>query len=87
MANVSALLAWLLANFGGWLAAGGAAAVAVLVAFLKGRSAGKSAEQAKQAKRRLDAINDRKGVDDEVDQMDGSDLDRNYDRWVRDDKR
>jgi len=68
------------------------AAVAALAAFvgayLKGKSAGKQSEQAKQNRARLDAIKDRKELDNEIDGLGPADLDARFDRWrVHDDRR
>ena len=52
------------------------------------RKAGAASEREKQARSRMDAIKDRKDIDDEVDTLGHADLDRRFDRWrVPDDRR
>lgn len=69
------------------LALVGAVIIAIGIAVLKGRAEGIRHMEAEQAKRRADAMTYRKEVDDEVGQMGSADLDSNYARWLRDDKR
>lgn len=45
------------------------------------RRAGAAAEREKQDRARVDAINDRKDIDHEVDNLGHADLDRRFDRW------
>lgn len=60
--------------------------VAALAAYLKGRwDKGKKVAQEK-AQQRLDAIEDKKEIDDEVRSLPDDDLDRRFDRWLSDDR-
>lgn len=78
---------WLWGKIQGWAAAVGLIAVALGVAFFKGRSAGIQHIESEQTKRRLEALKDRKAVDDEVANLGSNDLDQSLARWMRDDKR
>lgn len=71
----------------GWAALAGVALLAIGVAFWKGRAEGKRLIEAEQARRRLEAVKQRKDVEDEVDQLGHADLDTAYKRWLRDDDR
>lgn len=50
------------------------------------RLAGAQAERNKQAKARLDAIKDRKELDDEVADLGHADLDDRFKRWLQDNR-
>lgn len=65
----------------------GAFVVALGIAVLKGRAEGIKTLEAEQQRRRLDAMKDRKEVDDEVQNLGSNDVDQRFDRWLRDDKR
>lgn len=72
----------------GWQ--GALVALAGLIAALgygKGRAEGIRQMETEQQKRRLDSMQQRKELDDEVDQMGAADIDSNYARWLRDDER
>ena len=78
---------WLWGKIKGWAAAVGLIAFALGVAFFKGRSAGIQHIESEQTKRRLEALKDRKAVDDEVENLGSGDLDSRYREWLRDNKR
>lgn len=81
------LPAWLLSLVGKvqvWAGIALAVVAAIGIAFLRGRSAGIQHIEAEQAKRRIESIQKRKEIDDDVSQMGSSDIDREYDRWLRD---
>ncbi len=83
-------MTWLFALWGKtkiWAGLALAVLVAIGIAFLRGRSAGIQHMEAEQARRRIEAMKDRKEVDDDVDQMGSADLDSNYSKWLRDDDR
>lgn len=80
-------MTWLAGFFGkfkGWIALAGAAVIAIGVAFVRGRAEGMKVITAEQDRRRLEAARNRKEIDDEVDQLGATDIDREYDRWLRD---
>ena len=52
----------------------------------KQRRAGAQAERDKQARARVEAIKDRKEIDDEVDSLAPADLDTRFKRWMSDDR-
>jgi hypothetical protein len=62
-------------------------AVLAIGAFFAVRQSGAKAERAKQDRARLDAIHDKKEIDDEVDALGPADVDARFDRWMRDGKR
>lgn len=63
------------------------AGAAIATAYWRVREDGKNVIRAEQDRARLDAIKSRKETDDETAGMDSTTLDRNFDRWLRDDKR
>jgi hypothetical protein len=80
-------MTWLLAlpaKLKAILAISGAAIVAIGIAFLKGRAEGIRHLEAEQARRRIEAMKDRKEIDDEVSGMDATALDTELTRWMRD---
>lgn len=76
----------LISGAGGWLAAALGVLLALVGVFFKGRSEGRNQERARQDRARIEAIEDRKNVEETVRQMGDDDVDREYDRWVRHDK-
>ena len=80
---MSALLALLATAAGKYVAGAIGAAVVLIAAYLRGRKAGISREQGKQASAEADAIKTRKDVDDEIDRLGPADVDARYRRWVR----
>ena len=67
-----------------WLAAAGAVAIAVLLAFLKGRSAGETAAEARRNQERLKAIKVAKETTDEINNAGAADVDAGLTRWMSD---
>lgn len=70
-----------------WAGIAVAVIAAIGIAFLRGRSAGIQHIEAEQAKRRIESMQKRKDIDDDVSEMGSNDIDREYDRWLRDDER
>lgn len=64
--------------------AAGAALLALVAAYWRIREDGKNSVRAEQDKRRLETIQQRKEIDDEVAGMDGTSVDSNYTKWLRD---
>lgn len=80
-------MTWLLTLWGKakfYALAAGAAVAAVAVAYWRVREDGKNAARLEQERARADAMRQRKDVDDDVSQMGSTDLDREYDKWLRD---
>lgn len=71
----------------GYLAALGVALAVIAGAFLYGRSDGKAEAKAEQARNNAKAIKKARGVEDEVQGMDGADIDSALSKWMRDGKR
>lgn len=69
-----------------WLSLAGAVALAVGLAFLKGRSAGKKAYEDRAKDARLKALQTEKEVRDDVEAASDDDLDRRLSKWMRDDE-
>lgn len=67
-----------------WLLALVAIAVAIGVAFLKGRSSGKQVIIDEQKQQRADAVVERKQSDEKVDAAPSADVDTKLDKWMRD---
>lgn len=70
-----------------YAALAGAFFVALAVAVLKGRADGIRYMEAEQQRRRIEAMKDRKEVDDEVQNLGSNDLDSGLQRWLRDNQR
>ncbi len=71
----------------GYLAAIGVALAVIAGAFLYGRSDGKADAKAEQARNNAKAIKKARGVEDEVQGMDGGAIDSALAKWMRDGKR
>jgi hypothetical protein len=76
-------MTWLMSKLTGWLALLGVLLSAGLAIFLKGRSIGTATERAKQQADDLKAIQTAKGIENEVDGLNGDDLDKRFSKWVR----
>lgn len=74
----------ILAKLKGWLAGLGMVLALIAGAFLYGRADGKSDAQAEQAKANAKAVKKARGVEDEVQNMGGADVDRRLAEWMRD---
>ena len=57
---------------------------AIGIAFLRGRREGIRHIEAEQQRRRIESMQDRKAVDDEVQNLGSNDVDQRLDRWLRD---
>ncbi|MGB6079091.1 MAG: hypothetical protein WBF99_06480 [Xanthobacteraceae bacterium] len=57
---------------------------ALLTAYVAGRNKGSNDERDRRAKADAHAIQNRKDVDDEVRNLPADDLDRRFDKWMRD---
>lgn len=77
------ILSALWAKFAGWAVGAGAILAAIGGVWLKGRSDGKAAEQAAIARHRAEAIENKRKLDDEIDNLAPADVDERFDRWVR----
>ncbi|RAS16103.1 hypothetical protein [Ensifer adhaerens] len=78
------LLAAAWSRITGWLAPVGMALAIVAGAFFYGRSSGKADAKAEQAKANAKAIKQARGVEDEINEMGGGDVDRALGKWLRD---
>jgi hypothetical protein len=67
----------------GALGAMAAAGVAVLVAYFRGRSAGKAGEQARQAQATLDLVADEKAARESVEELTADEAKRELSEWSR----
>jgi hypothetical protein len=75
--------AWRLLGWQGALVAGGA--LLAVLGYGKGRAEGVADERGRTRDRNLDAMKDRKEIDDEVADLGSNDLDERYRRWLSDD--
>lgn len=87
MEDVTALFSLIGGKFKAWLATAGAFVIVIAFAFLKGRSEGKAAAQAQQAKANAKSINAAKEVEDDVQGISDDDVRRRLSGWMRDGKR
>lgn len=71
---------------GGTVTAVLAAVAGVLFAIWRAFSAGKTSERAKRSEERLEAVKDKKEIDDEVDALSPADVDARFKRWMQDDR-
>ena len=76
---------WLKAQ--SYLAMAGVALAIIAGAFLYGRSDGKADARAEQARNNAKTIKKARGVEDEVQGMDGGSVDSALSKWMRDGKR
>lgn len=67
-----------------WIVAIGGLLLAFLAIYFLGLTKGAGKERQKQAEDRLEAVQDKKEKDDEVDQLAPADLDDRFNRWMRD---
>lgn len=81
---IAALFAGLWSRISSWLAPAGVALAIVAGAFFYGRSSGKADAKAEQAKASAKAIKQARAVEDDVQNMGGSDVDRALGKWLRD---
>lgn len=75
---------WILDKLKGWLIGAGLIIAAIGVAFLKGRKAGVEHMEAEQAKHRIKAMEDRKAVDDDIQNLGSNTVDQRMAKWLRD---
>ncbi|WP_420104570.1 hypothetical protein [Bosea sp. (in: a-proteobacteria)] len=76
-------MAWLLSEFGGYLAAAGGAVALLIGVWLKGHRTGRAEQQAEQDRHRTEAIAAKRKSDSEIDDLAPADRDQRFDRWVR----
>jgi len=81
---IALFFAGLWSRISSWLAPVGVALAIVAGAFFYGRSNGKADAKAEQAKANAKAIKQARGVEDDVQNMGGSDIDRALGKWLRD---
>lgn len=77
-------MSFLWAKLKGWLAAIGTALVVVAGVFLYGRSSGRADAKQAQAKAEAKAVKQARGVEDEINKMDGGGIDGRLAEWMRD---
>lgn len=75
---------WIWGKIKGWIVGAVLLIAAIGVAFLKGRKAGVDHMESEQVKHRINAMKDRKAVDDEVQNLGSNDIDQRMERWLRD---
>ncbi len=81
---ISLFFAALWSRISSWLAPAGVALAIVAGAFFYGRSSGKADAKAEQAKASAKAIKQARGVEDDINEMGGGDIDRALGKWLRD---
>lgn len=62
------MIAWLLSEFGGWLAGAGAVIVALVTAWWRGRRSGQSAAKTQATRAALEAERKREEIEDDIQQ-------------------
>jgi hypothetical protein len=65
----------------------GGSILAIISVFFYGRVSGANAERAKQDADKIESINAKKEIRDEVESLGPADLDKRFERWVSDNKR
>lgn len=65
------------------MAVAGAVIVAIGIVFLKGRKAGIEHMQAEQAARRIEAVEQRNQIEDDINALGAQDVDERLKRWNR----
>lgn len=81
------MISALWSRFAGYVAALGALLALIVGAFLKGRSDGKAIMAEEQERHRREAIEAKRKLDSEIDDLGHADLDRDFARWLRKDGR
>lgn len=81
---ISLFFGGLWSRISSWLAPAGVALAIVAGAFFYGRSNGKADAKAEQAKANAKAIKRARGVENDVQNMGGGDIDRELAKWLRD---
>lgn len=74
-------------RFAGYVAALGALLALIVGAFLKGRSDGKAIMAEEQERHRREAIEAKRKLDSEIDDLGPADVDQRLSRWLRKDGR
>lgn len=77
------MIAALWSRFAGYIAALGALLALIVGAFLKGRSDGKAIMAEEQERHRREAIEAKRKIDSEIDDLGHADLDQRFSRWLR----
>lgn len=81
------MISALWSRFAGYVAALGALLVLIVGAFLKGRSDGKAIMAEEQERHRREAIEAKRKLDSEIDDLGPADVDQRLSRWLRKDGR
>lgn len=81
------MISALWSRFAGYIAALGALLALIVGAFLKGRSDGKAIMAEERERHRREAIEAKRKIDSEIDDLAPADLDQRMSRWVRKDNR
>lgn len=76
-------MTWLWSKVTGWLSAAAVATGLLFVAWMKARAEGKAIAEAEQERRRAEARQVRKEIDNEVDGLGHADVDERFGRWLR----
>jgi hypothetical protein len=76
-------LAALWSRFAGYVTAAGALIAAIFAIWWNGRQTGKALMKEEQERHRQEAIARKRKLDDEVDALGPTDVDRDFQRWVR----
>lgn len=77
-------LAALWSRFAGYIAALGALFAIIIGAFLKGRSDGKAIMAEERERHRREALEAKRKIDSEIDDLSSGDLDKRLRRWTQD---
>lgn len=81
-------MTWLFALWGKtkfYVLAIGAALAAAFAAYWRIREDGKNAARLEQAQAQARSVQQRKEIDDEIDQLGPADVDQRFNQWMRDD--
>lgn len=81
------MISALWSRFAGYIAALGALLALIAGAFLKGRSDGKALMAEEQERHRREAIESKRKLDSEIDDLGPSSVDHRFERWLRKDER
>lgn len=71
-------------KIGGYIMAGLAALAGILTLFFQVKKAGREEAEAKVAKANAEAVKSMKDKENEIDALGHADVDRRFDRWLRD---
>lgn len=79
------MIAWIISQFGAYIAGAVAFVGGLGVVWLRGKASGKADAAAEEARHKAEAVEQKRKLDSEIDDLAPADVDRRFNRWVRKD--